>query len=127
MKKTITSIFAIMLVLVLSLSASAHGNIYTIDGITIEFSENSAFTAENQAVIAQAVIYGIDNSVSTYNLWCTLFGHSELTESYTVIEHCVSSTAPRCKETIQDATMCTRCETLLDIKVITSYYIFCCD
>lgn len=128
MKKIFISLLAIIFALTLSITASATGNAYSINEVTIVFSEDSVFSAEEQVVIAEMIVNGTDNSsVTTYNLMCTLFGHKTVTESYTVIEHCVSDTAPRCLETILDLTMCTRCETLLDTHVITSYYINCCD
>ncbi len=128
MKKVFTLLLAIVMAFAISITASATGNDYSINGVTIKFSEDSLFSAEEQAAIAEMVVNGTDNSsATTYNLMCTLFGHKTVTESYTVIEHCVSDTAPRCLETIQDVTACTRCETVIDIYVITSYYINCCE
>jgi len=128
MKKIFISLLAIVFALTVSITASATGNIYSINGVSIIFSEDSVFSAQEQATIVEMLVNGKDDSpATTYNLMCTLFGHKTVTESYTVVEHCVSDTAPRCLETIQDLTMCTRCETLLDTHVITSYYINCCD
>lgn len=128
MKKILVAILTILVSFTLILTTSASGNIYTSDGITIEFSENSSLTPETQATIAQMIANDEDiSSVTTYNLLCTLFGHKEVTESYTVIEHCVSDTAPRCVQSLQDITICSRCETVLDIKVLSQGYIFCCD
>ena len=47
-------------------------------------------------------------------------------ESIIVIEHCVSATAPRCLETYEDLTVCSRCD-YTAIDVIGSIYIYCCD
>lgn len=130
MKKVLVSLLSIIIITVLTFTTSASGtttNIYTIDGITIEFSENSSFTAEEQATIAELVTKGVDNSsATTYNIMCTLFGHKTTTESFTVIEHCVSATAPRCLKSLQDVTACSRCD-YVSIDVVSSYYIFCCD
>lgn len=128
MKKIFASVFTIMLAINLILTASANGNVYNNNRITIDFSENTIFNAEEQAVITQIIINDMTNTnVATYNLMCTLFGHKTVTETIGVIEHCVSDTAPRCIETISEVTMCTRCETVIDIYEITSYYINCCD
>lgn len=128
MKKLLTSMFAIMLTLNIILNVSANGNIYNNNGITIEFSETTAFTTEQQAVITQMIINDTINTNATpYNLLCTLFGHQTTTETIGIIEHCVSDTAPRCLKTVQDITACTRCETVIDIYTISSYYINCCD
>ncbi|MBR4062868.1 MAG: hypothetical protein IKK01_07370 [Clostridia bacterium] len=127
MKKILFALLAMLLVLCLPLVVSASGNNYTIDNITVEFSDTSTFSTEQQEVIAQAIINGTDNSYTTYNLLCTLFGHKETTESIGAIEHCVSATAPRCTRTIYEITACTRCETVIDTITISKVYIFCCD
>ena len=126
MKKALFAILAMILILILPLSISASGN-KNIDNIIVKFSGDSSFTPEQQEIISQAVINGIDDSYTTYNLLCTLFGHKEATESITVIEHCVRDSVPRCLETIADVTACTRCEAVINMTVVTSYYINCCD
>ena len=128
MKKLLVPILTIIMSLTLILTASARGNIYTFNGMTIEFSDNSSFTPATQAAIVQMIVNDEEiPSTTTYNLLCTLFGHKESTESFTIIEHCVSDTAPRCLKSLQDVTACTRCETVIDIYVVGEVYIFCCD
>ena len=128
MKKLLVSMLTIILSFTLILTTSASGNIYNLDGITIEFSDNSSFTPATQAAIVQMIINDQEiSSTTTYNLLCTLFGHKESTESFIIIEHCVSNTAPRCLQSLQDITAYTRCETVLDIVVLSQGYIFCCD
>lgn len=128
MKKILVATLTIIMLFTLILTTSAKGNIYTFNGITIEFSENSILTSETQSTIAQMIANNEDiSSVNTYNLLCSLLGHKEVTESYTVIEHCVSDTAPRCIRSLQDITICTRCETVTNIYVVSEVYIFCCD
>lgn len=127
MKKLFITTLTIIIAFTLILTTSAQGNIYAFDGITIKFSENSALSPETQAAVAEMIVNHEEiSSVTTYNLLCTLFGHKEVTESFTIIEHRVSATAPRCLESLQDITACTRCDTLLYTYVITSYYINCC-
>ena len=129
MKKILIMLLAIMITLPLVFPVSASNTtINAYNGITVEFSENSSFTAEQQEIVIQNVVYGVnDSSVTTYNLLCTLLGHSTVTETIGVIEHCVSATAPRCLKTVQDVTMCTRCETVTNTDIISKMYIFCCD
>lgn len=127
MKKMLASLLAIMFILLITITAAASENIYTINDVTIEFSETSSLSDEQKEIISHLIINGTDNSSTTYNLLCTLFGHKTATENISVIEHCVNDTSPRCRKTVQDVTMCTRCEELIDTYVITSYYINCCD
>lgn len=131
MKKVLVVFLAFIIALTLPMTIFATnvaGDTYTINGITIVFADNSSFTDQEQSVIAELIANGEENHLfATYNLMCTLFGHKTTTETIGVIEHCVSATAPRCIETVQDVTMCTRCETVIDIYVISSNYIFCCD
>lgn len=129
MKRFIMLITALCVAITLSLSTFAtgvSGNIYTINGTTVEFASDSAFTPDEQLAIAEYVVNGKESSSTTYNLLCTLFGHNTTTESFTIIEHCVSATAPRCVESIQDITACSRCD-YVEIDVVSSIYIFCCD
>lgn len=129
MKKFIIVIIALCVATTLSLStiaAGVSGNIYSINGTTVEFALDSAFTPDEQLAIAEYVVYGKESSSTTYNLLCTMFGHKTTTESFTVIEHCVSATAPRCIESIQDITACSRCD-YVTTDVVSSIYIFCCD
>lgn len=131
MKRIITTILAITLALTIPFSTSASGttndNVHTINGMTIEFMEDSSFTTEEQAAIVQFVANGADNSSSvTYNLWCSMFGHNTTTESFTVIEHCVRDEQPRCVKTLQDVTACSRCD-YVSTEIINSYYVMCCE
>ena len=129
MKRTLILFIAVLIIAMLTLTVSASENIYTINGFTFEFAQDSAFTTEQQVVIVETAINKetVDSDVTTYNLLCTLFGHKSATESFTIIEHCVSDTAPRCLQTLQDVTACTRCDAIIDIHTVGSVYIFCCD
>ncbi|MBQ3227294.1 MAG: hypothetical protein IJB43_01790 [Clostridia bacterium] len=127
MKKLFVSLIALLFVLLITITSAARENIYTINDVTIVFSETSSLSDEQKALISHLIINGTDNSSTTYNLMCTLFGHNTATENISVIEHCVNDTPPRCRKTVQDVTMCTRCEELIDTHIITSYYINCCE
>lgn len=129
MKKVLITLLAIIIAASLQINAYATetvGNIYTFDGITVKFSADSSFSPEKQTAIAELVVNGTsDSSATTYNLLCTLFGHKTTTESFTIIEHCVRDVQPRCLESLQDVTVCSRCD-YVTTDVITTYYINCC-
>lgn len=129
MKKVLITLLAIIIAASLPINAYATetvGNIYTFDGITVKFSADSSLSPEKQTAIAELVVNGTsDSSATTYNLLCTLFGHKTTTESFTIIEHCVRDVQPRCLESLQDVTACSRCD-YVTTDVITTYYINCC-
>ena len=129
MKKVLITLLAIIIAASLPINAYATesvGNIYTFDGVTVKFSADSSLSPEKQAAIAEFVVNGVsDSSATTYNLWCTMFGHDTTTESFTIIEHCVRDVQPRCLESLQDVTACSRCD-YVTTDVITTYYINCC-
>lgn len=130
MKKTLTALLAIVIIASSLLSVSAEstmGNVYTFNGNTIEFSADSSFTVEEQVAIAQKVANGTnDSATTTYNLMCTLFGHKTTTESFTITKHLVRDEHPKCLESLQNVTTCSRCD-YVSTEVISSYYINCCD
>lgn len=129
MKKLLITLLAIIIAASLPINAYATetvGNIYALDGVTVKFSADSSLSPEKQAAIAEWVVTGTsDSSATTYNLLCTMFGHKTTTESFTVIEHCVRDVQPRCLESLEDVTICSRCD-YVSIDVVTSYYINCC-
>lgn len=130
MKKIVSIILSALLVLTMPTLVSASdyaGNVINIDTVTVYFSANSVFSVEEQQLLAQSIVSN-DNfdQTTTYGLLCTLFGHKTTTESITVIEHCVSNTQPRCLETLQEVTACSRCDYVY-IQELSSMYIFCCD
>ena len=132
MKRFIAIILVLVFIFSVSLISSAHSettNTVYVGDITVEFGTNSIFNHEEQQMLATYLVNNKNSntSASTYNLLCTLLGHNTTTESVTIIEHCVSDTAPRCLRTIQEVTVCTRCETVIDTNIISKVYVFCCD
>ena len=108
---------------------TADNNVVTVDNYTIVFDESSSLTQEEKLHMAQLrANYSPETSTesSTYGVMCTLFGHKTTTEMIIVTEHCVSATAPRCLETYEDLTVCSRCD-YTTVEVISSIYIYCCD
>ena len=131
MKRFISLFLAIIVAIFMTLISSASsstGTTIEIAGFSVIFNADSAFTAEEQQLIAEkAVANNTENETdTTYNLLCTLFGHKTSTESITVIEHCVREAQPRCTRSLQDVTTCSRCD-YVDISVFSSTYIHCCE
>lgn len=131
MKRFITLFLTIIVAISMTLISSAttsNGRTIEIDGFSVIFEADSAFTAEEQQLIAEKVVLNNteDATATTYNLLCTLFGHKTTTESFTVIEHCVREAQPRCIKSFQDVTACSRCD-YVTIDVVSSTYIHCCE
>lgn len=131
MKKIVSSILALWMILCLPLMTAAsnsNGTTISIDSYTIQFSADSAFNFEEQELLAQKIIAydNLDQETTSYNLLCTLFGHNTSVETVIVIEHCVSATQPRCLESVQDITTCSRCD-YVSVDEYSSIYIVCCE
>lgn len=131
MKRFITLLLAIIIVISMTLISSAKTSTSTtivIDNFSVIFDVDSTFTAEEQHLIAEKVVSNNteNETATTYNLMCTLFGHKTTTETITVIEHCVRDTMPKCRKSLQDVTGCTRCD-YVTIDVVSSTYIYCCE
>ena len=132
MKRLISLSLAIIFSFSLCFSASANSttnNAITVDHYTIIFDEDSGLTQEEKLYLAEARAnhtHKSNDAVSTYGVMCNLFGHKTTTETIIVIEHCVRDTPPRCLETYEDMTVCSRCD-YVSIDVLNSSYLFCCD
>lgn len=131
MKRFITLFLAIIVAISMTLISSAKtstGATIAIDGFSVIFDADSTFTAEEQQLIAEKIVSNNteNETATTYNLLCTLFGHKTTTETITVIEHCVRDSLPRCKKSLQDVTTCSRCD-YVDISVFSSTYFYCCE
>ena len=131
MKRLISLSLAIIFAISICFSTYADtidGNTITVDHCTITFDENCTLTQEEKLHLAEirANYHEHNGETSTYGVICNVFGHKTTTETIGVIEHCVSDTQPRCIETIEDLTVCSRCD-YVNIEVLASTYIFCCD
>ena len=132
MKRFISLSLAIVFALSLCFSTSANtndSNTFTIGDCTVTFDEDCALTYEEKMQLAEIRANHNDehnDEVSTYGVICNMFGHKTTTETIIVVEHRVSDTQPRCVETLEDLTVCSRCD-YVDIVVLSSSYIFCCD
>ena len=132
MKRLISFSLAIMLAISFCLITSANStdsNIITVDNYTIIFEETTTLTQEENVHIAQLRAncdHETDTHTSTYGVMCNVFGHKTTTETIIVVEHRVSSTAPRCLENVEELTVCSRCD-YVNVEILGSIYIYCCD
>lgn len=127
MKKIIATVIALTLCLSFCLSASAANvsNVYTFGDVDVVFAENSSFDADVQQYIANIIVNG-DDGGTTYNLWCSLFGHKETTECVETISHEVRTLSPRCLSQLWEIHACTRCNEILQQILLSEEYIICC-
>ena len=127
MKKNILTIMIAMLLVCATCFTSAAVSAqytYEFENITVIFDEDITLDEQQKAAIAEHLVHG-DEDVTTYGLWCTLFGHSYETHMAKKITHCVYDTNPRCLEEIYEVQVCTRCENTVSTVVARSY-ISCC-
>jgi len=98
---------------------------YIIDDthITIEFDSDSVFSAEQQQLIADRMVYG-DDGASTY-AWCWLTGHDIVTDGVSLIEHKVYTSSPRCIRRTYSVETCTKCDHY-EQTLISTVLIVCC-
>lgn len=129
--KKITSVFMVLMLFVLSatLITSASENptvVITTDDAeyTVEF-ENTTLSDEQKQAIAEKLINYEEDSVQTYGLMCTLFGHDIEESTVSVITHKVRTSSPRCKREMYQVTICNRCD-YQEQELTTTSYIVCC-
>ena len=67
-----------------------------------------------------------DDDITTYNLWCNMFGHKETVESVETITHKARTSSPRCLSQIWDVYACTRCNEVISQELLSQLYIDCC-
>ena len=128
MKKYISLFLTIVLCLSFVLSVNAtNGTVYSYNGVDVVFEENSALSEGMKLQVAEMLVDGASGGedIATYNLWCSLFGHKNTTESVTTIQHKVDTEAPRCLSQIWELNICTRCENV-EATLLYEEYIFCC-
>ena len=132
MKRLISILLALFALLLFSVNAFADAvnssNIIEFENFTFIFDETSTLSREEQLHIAhcRANIDNFESSgVQQKNVLCSIFGHKITTETVVVIEHKVSASQPRCLRTVEDITSCTRCDTVTNIDLLSSTYIYC--
>lgn len=123
-KLTIVMIVAMAVVMMFNVSATSKQYVYEIDNITVILNDDSLIDYDMGMHIAHHLVYG-DEELTTYGLWCNLFGHSYESYSAEKITHCVYDTDPRCQNEVYQVQVCTRCEhTVSDL--IATTFISCC-
>jgi len=96
---------------------------YSLEEITIIFSEETSFSEDKRKAVADSIVYDIPIS-QTYSL-CWLLGHDTVTETVTAVYHKKSVYDPRCQLEIYDITSCTNCDYVYP-RLVNSTYISCC-
>ena len=126
MKRLITILTLALLVCALCITSSATAGqyIYEFDNVTIVFDEDTVLDQRGRMAVVECLL-NEKADITTYGLWCTLFGHTYETHSATKITHCVYETDPRCLEEIYDVQVCSRCENTIS-EVVGKAYISCC-
>lgn len=128
MKKIFLAFIALLLVCTFtfpSFAATEETYVYDMGTVTIIFDENDTWDAATREAIAHRLVYGDEDTSTTYNLLCTLFGHKYETKAVTAITHCVMDEAPRCLEEYFDLSLCSRCGDQV-IERFGFCYIYCC-
>ena len=129
--KKIVSVFMALILCVLSAALITSATeipivVITTDDAeyTVEF-ENTNLSEEQREAIAHNLVFGEDDTVQTYGLMCTLFGHNTEENKVSVITHKVKTTSPRCKRESYLVTICTRCD-YQEQELTSTSYIVCC-
>ena len=91
--------------------------------VTVTFSEDSSFSAEEKQAIADSLVNG--TGIATPQSLCWLTGHDYKTESVSLIKHKVTAKSPRCKRSIYSVKTCTKCD-YIDETLISEMLIICC-
>lgn len=132
MKKIICILMSVLMLsslLCTVASAEDNGNIYVFETedacCVVEFYDDN-LTEEQQAVVARRLVYPDEETVSTYGLGCTLFGHDLKTTTASVITHKVRASNPRCKKDTYRVTYCEDCD-YSEQTLIETKYIVCCE
>ena len=92
---------------------------------TVEFNNNN-LTEEQERRIAQKLISSEENTIQTFGLGCTLFGHDYKYTSANVITHKYRTSHPRCKKDMYNVKYCEDCD-YTEETLTTTTYIVCCD
>lgn len=125
MKKLCILLLSICLTISFCISVNTNDTIVGTQNYNIIFAEDSCFSEQEQEEIKKLIIGDTSDAVATYNLLCTLFGHTNQTEYVTAIRHKEYDAEPRCIEEIYEVEVCTRCSEV-KTKLISQSSTFCC-
>ena len=130
MKRVIVCIMTVVFVLSFTANIWASESkirTYSVGDVTVTFDDDCSFSNETCERIAYSLAYGNEfESVQTYNLWCTLFGHDYNVTGLYVVNHKVYSAQPRCVEETYKVSVCSRCEHTVK-NLTSSRRINCCS
>ena len=128
MKRMIKFVSAILALLCFTLAVSASGEssltiVYPEQEITVEFAEDTAFSAEKRQMIADHI--ALNTPVIQSRAWCWLTGHDKTTETVIAIQHKAEATNPRCLRKVYLVTTCSKCD-FYEEELYNTNYITCC-
>jgi hypothetical protein len=121
-KKLILSLFAIILMLNVTVFAKNNQDVNT-EAKSIVFDENTSLSGEQREIISNYLNNG--EYTQTRGLAC-LFGHNYESSYVETISHRVNPTNPRCLAIYYIVNICTRCDKVVADK-LTEKYIKCCS
>ncbi len=127
MKKKIITLFALLLLAAMPITAVAEETVsfkYEIGNTTVQFEEDCPFDSDTQRASAEDLVYG-DDGAEPYNLLCSIFGHDYETTTTTVTTHKVRTAAPRCNRDYYNISTCSRCGDIQK-EYLRTTYINCC-
>ena len=126
MKKVIALILSLCFILSLGVIPASAEEVIENEEITIIIhNEDISEETKEKLVAFYSDPDSYNDTVTTYGLTCTLFGHKLETSCVTTVTHKASATAPRCLEKTYDYSACTRCDYETST-LIESTYIHCC-
>jgi len=109
-KKIISTV--LLLAACLSFAVNAEGSLQTYiykNGNVEICIQHTDFTEDELARVVDLLENG-DSGISTYNLWCSLFGHKLKTGMTSLTRHHVYDTYPYCEITYYVVEVCERCD-----------------
>lgn len=129
MKRIIALIMAVVsLFCVMSVSVGAEGineDTVMVTANEVEFIFDADTTEEFREKAIAHYFNGEDDSIATYGIMCTLFGHKIESSVITAVTHKASATSPRCLQERYNVETCSRCDYTKSTK-ISAAYIVCC-
>ncbi len=126
MKKVISLILSLCFILSLGvIPASAEEAVENNDVTIIIHNEDISEETKEKLIAFYSDPESHNDTVATYGLTCTLFGHKLESTTTSVITHKVRTTVPRCQKKTYNYEACTRCD-YENSTLLSTTYIDCC-
>lgn len=130
MRKIITTLVALTLIVLFCIPAFASDNHDIGDSSNIEVipPDDCTLTDIQKQNITNHLM-GNENeipTITTFSIICTLFGHDLTVQFWKVIQHKYYDNTPRCLSTYYDVSICSRCDYVRSTWV-SDARLPCCD